>query len=703
MALVAAGTLAFGVLPATSAQAAHGTPFDLQAACEFAPESDLDRAGNAREDLIEDCLNNWDGPSGGAVLQGTNGSARFDATISRAQYAAVIVRIAAINGIDLPEIPEDRETFPDVPNGSFFWEIIEQAVELGLFEGKSDGTFDPAGSISGAQVVATAARLYRDTLGLTTDADDNNSSTDLDCGFANDDLQVLEDRSIVDDGATLLPDACSQDALRNFVFDVFAAILTYQTATGAIETPHQAPFSPFAVTADSDTEFFGEDGIEITVAVKDANGDPVEGVRVDLIATLTGAETDTNGALVPADNADFEGGDACTGSDCAEIDSTDPQTNAQGEVTLTLDDTTSTTAEQYTVFAFTGELEDTYVDDANADNSGTVDVEFLPGPDDLLVTSNTTPTGNLPYGSGHEVEVQIVDANGDPVALGGINLLVIQQRDGATVGTREVTTDADGAATLTYNGPADPNPGTAGDTSTDEFDAGADINEDGVFGAGDIGASTPLNVVFRDDAAGTVSVPDTFLGVNAQNTIDPDLLIQKVSSQATVFVDVVDLYGNPVSGEEVLFDSATFAINDPRTSAANGRASLTFAGPATSTCGTWDADVDLDGDDNFTDDVDTADSSENVIVCFYEVADTGDNSVTETLQYWLDSANEIALDSGFFYTYEATDQFNENGSAIAIGQFEEILGDLLAGDITGTITVTYDADGDDPSTFAYIG
>lgn len=711
VALVAAGTLAFGVLPASTASAAHGTPFDLLAACEFAPESDLDSAGNVRLDFVEDCLNQWEGPDGGAILQGTNGAANFDATISRAQFAAVIVRVAAILGLDIPDAPA-TPTFSDVPTTAFFYEVIEQAAALGLFEGFDDGTFQPAGNISGAQFIAVLARLYRDALGLTTDDDENGSDTGLDCGFANDDLTVIENRSLADDSESTLPDSCADAALRGFVFDLIAALLTYEVAVGDIETPHQPPFVPFSLTTDLSVQFLDNGGIEVTATVKDENGDPVEGQRVDLTVTETGEETDNDGDLVPVPengvDPEFDtSGDSCTGGECAEIDAGDPQTDADGQVITVLDENGSPDEPvNYTIFGFFGELGDTYEDDADESNSDSAEVSFIPGVDDVEVTLDTT-TGAYPFGADYTATIQLVDDNNNPVALGGVEVLVQRQRDTGDgfndVGASQVvTTGADGSAEVDYKGPADPDTANQGNSIEERVRAEADLDEDGEFDSSGDESDTSDEVEFLDAPAGTVDADETKLYVNAVNTFTVTAGVFPVNGQGRVWADVVDVYGNPVGGERVGFYTEDFGVLSATRTSSNstGRATYNFTGPDEPEQGEIFAEIENDNgvldvtiyNQSGTDDSDF----DQVDLYFLETASTGHTMSGGFLLQWDNSGNKVGLDGdggdagGFdlsYFTYKAGDQFFVTGdgdvnsgatTAISLTDFEDYLEDLLA-------------------------
>lgn len=275
VALVATGSLALGVLPALPASADHGTPFDLQAACQFAPDHDFNDSDVDRLEVVKDCLQNWVDDNGTAILQGSGGNANFDGNISRAQFSAVLVRVAGILGATIPTIADDQEpTFPDVPRSNIFFGNIEQAAAMGLFLGTNDEDvndldndgdteevlFNPSGDISFAQVIGTIRRLLGDTLDQDLPDDEAGNESGLDCGVFNGDLEVLEGRSIFDEDTNTLPDDCTAAALRGQIFDLIAVVMTYEVASGVIDAPY-GPDTNAALTitpGDADTLEFGD-------------------------------------------------------------------------------------------------------------------------------------------------------------------------------------------------------------------------------------------------------------------------------------------------------------------------------------------------------------------------------------------------------------------------------------------------------------
>ena len=76
-----------------------------------------------------------------------------DATMTRAQYAAIIVK-----ALGLKPDSQAAAGFTDVPEGSWFAAFVGTACAYGIVQGRGDGTFDPQGTINRQEAAVMTAR-----------------------------------------------------------------------------------------------------------------------------------------------------------------------------------------------------------------------------------------------------------------------------------------------------------------------------------------------------------------------------------------------------------------------------------------------------------------------------------------------------------------------------------------------------------------
>ncbi|MCI2058300.1 MAG: S-layer homology domain-containing protein [Oscillibacter sp.] len=95
----------------------------------------------------------------------SNGTFRGEAAVTRAQFAAIIVR-----ALGLPD--NGKSSFTDVSSGSWCYGAVGTAVKYGIVQGYSDGSFRPNANITRQQAMAMIARAAAITeLGGKTAAD----------------------------------------------------------------------------------------------------------------------------------------------------------------------------------------------------------------------------------------------------------------------------------------------------------------------------------------------------------------------------------------------------------------------------------------------------------------------------------------------------------------------------------------------------
>ena len=88
-----------------------------------------------------------------------------DATMSRSEFAAIVVRSLGLT-------PKYSDAFIDVENGKWYSGYIGTAYNYGIVNGKGEGKFDPFGTITRQEAAAMVARAAA-LCGMDTNADAN--------------------------------------------------------------------------------------------------------------------------------------------------------------------------------------------------------------------------------------------------------------------------------------------------------------------------------------------------------------------------------------------------------------------------------------------------------------------------------------------------------------------------------------------------
>jgi hypothetical protein len=421
---------------------------------------------------------------------------------------------------------------------------------------------------------------------------------------------------------------------------------------------------PFRITgALSNTFAQGGTTVVLTITVRNPNGTVAAGRRVDVFVA---ASLDSNGRCVLDADADIGGGDEATGTNCV-LDNGDPVTNSSGVITLNL--THTAIQEVDNIYMWTGEIGETF------------DLQDVRGEALLQLTWGPAPTGlSLPasvlaqYGSSGSITAQLTGAGGVSIPMGNQAIRFIVQRAGATILSQTVQTLANGSATLTYTGPADPGGGdapTVTDTVTAFWDKDNDNVDDGTAEFNDTG-----NMVWDDDlpVATTAALTQTEV-----STLLGDF--------TTITITVRNKFGLGVNGAEVTFDSAS-----PSSGFTNASGVATFSYTVAGGDGpdVIDAEVDLDGDGDTSEagDLEFADVA-NLTHYWVEVAGTLSGNTEFDVIAFNNSANtidvvQIGASNYFRLTYDANDQFNVNGGADdSLAQFETALAGLSLPDLDG--------------------
>lgn len=82
-------------------------------------------------------------------------------SISREQMAVIIMRYISSSGITMPQKTEAKTFIDDDSIGSWAKESVYAAQKAGLISGRSDGSFDPKGTATRAEVCAIIYRLLK--------------------------------------------------------------------------------------------------------------------------------------------------------------------------------------------------------------------------------------------------------------------------------------------------------------------------------------------------------------------------------------------------------------------------------------------------------------------------------------------------------------------------------------------------------------
>lgn len=88
-----------------------------------------------------------------------DGSFAPNNTISREQMAVIIMRYASVSGITLPQKTEAKIFIDDSLISSWAKDSVYAAQKAGLISGRSDGSFDPKGTATRAEVCTIIYRL----------------------------------------------------------------------------------------------------------------------------------------------------------------------------------------------------------------------------------------------------------------------------------------------------------------------------------------------------------------------------------------------------------------------------------------------------------------------------------------------------------------------------------------------------------------
>ena len=557
--------LAVSAVPAVAAGDGEPSEEAVYSACVGAATADAgfsDVAGGFAEDAVN-CLAHY-----GITVGTAEGVFASNDSISRLQMALFLTRAAGPAGIVMDD-PEDQD-FTDI--GGYTDEIqdaVNQAAALEIMAGTGEGMFSPAGLVTRQDMaVFLDGFLDASDVELDEDLEVDTPFTDVDSvpfaayGAINR-LYEFGVAKGTGDGTTFSPGALvTRGQMAVFV-------------TRALAHTNARP-AGLSVQAESLTGSEGEE-INLSVAVRDSDNQPVPDVSVDLFEVSV--ELFTAGSVSDAFDSDGSCSSDLTSDDdgTCEIDSGDDTTDPDGNLEENTSVTLPTDAGSLTLWAWTGELGDTF----DADETDSVSLMFTvtEPADALLVTGDMKENAkNLKFGDSVTFTFQVVDEYDDPVADEDREIVVtiveeetvIVEEVTVTGNKREVTrtmsTDAAGRLELTYS-QDDPDPDEDGNEVTLEIDI-IDIAPRPGESLLAVVDDTALGIVAADTQVGAaVDDGDRLVSwtdadaVASTLTLDQSVKYHEASDEGsgvrnTVRATLVDQYGDPISEARVSFWSS---------------------------------------------------------------------------------------------------------------------------------------------------
>ncbi len=687
------------------------------AATEDAGFTDM---GNSFAADAANCLAHY-----GITVGTGDGAFSPDKAVTRLQMARFLYRAAGPAGIDTMMVSDQNVTDSDD-------DAVNAVVALGIMAPRSEGVFDPSGTVTRSDMAVHLAGFLSNALTGPggTDIDD------LKNGHASG-KSPFTDISGVSVGA--------HKAIRD-IFEL--GVTTGTTATtfspnDPVSRAQMAAFitralghtnaRPAGITAQGPAMAFVDAAVgaggdaDISVSVRDDDHQPVPDASIGVISTETPDEAfDDAGECVAAKVTSSGAGCKITTSD----EATDPDGNA--EISIDLGNTADTT----TAWVWTGDTGDAF--DADTTENAKVEVDRILEATGLKVTVDTKKNAKfLKFGDTVTYTLQAVDANGDAVAHKGASVKITSTIEDitpsiATDGTRNAdelhrddseTTEAvhktDAAGQIQISFTAD-DPESGNDKRGDRIelsmvleDASLTLN---VTGANDRDSTTDgIQITWSDaasDAAGgtlSLSSPVRYHEVDSAGGAVGNALM----------ATLVDQYGDPVRGQKVsvwstVTNTATATLGlggrtldtagsdtnpaDNRTTNRSGVATKRYTRSGT----TADSEVlgaslkmvngdcrDTDAGCTETDDTDViAASAVTTLTHYWAVRATADVAASAVLVADKDN-NSIVLTTGTsLVTYKSGDYFQIAGASATMDAFEKALNDASGGATADDVAVT---------------
>jgi hypothetical protein len=586
------------------------------------------------------------------IAQGTSATTFSPNTsVLRWQMALFLVRAATALGQTLPS--GASQGFIDIGGfDSATQTAINQLKQMNITTGTSNNTFGPNGTVPRWQMALFLTRLLVN-VGVTLPSGAGQGFTDISGFDAATQAAINQLRQL---GISL--------GTSNTTFAPNVEVPRWQMALFLARGVDTAGGVPFRITGALSTAFAQSGAtVVLTITVRNPNGTVASGRRVDVFVA---SSLDSSGRCVLDADADIGGGDEATGTNCV-LDNNDPLTNSNGVITLNL--THSTVQEVDNIYMWTGEIGETF-DAQDVHGEAMVQLTWGPAPTGLNLPASVV----APYGGSGSITAQLTGAGGISIPMANQAIRFTVQRAGATILSQTVQTLANGSATLTYTGPADPGGGdapTLTDTVTAFWDKDNDNVDDGAAEFNDTG-----NVVWDDD-----------LPLATTATLSQTEVSTLLGDFTTITITVRDKFGQGINDAEVNFDSASPSSGATNTS---GVATFSYTVAAGDGPDVIDAEVDLDGDGNTAEAGDLEFSEvANLTHYWVEAAGTLSGNTEFDVIAFNNSANtidvvQIGASNYYRLTYDSNDQFNVNsGADESLSQFETALAGLSLPDLDG--------------------
>jgi hypothetical protein len=575
------------------------------------------------------------------VTQGTSATTYSPGSpVTREQMALFLIRAAGPAGITVPAA--SSQGFTDIATLSqASQDAINQLKALGITTGTSATTYSPADTVSRVNMAQFLARFLNLAIQGPGGGGKPNS-------FAGDDSQFTDLGAVSVDGFNAVYDLFELGVTTGTsatTFSPFDAVTREQMAAFIARTLNHTNARPKGVNIQAvPSAIIDGDDVAVAITVRDDTFKPVANALVDVFEAALADKA----AAVKADGTCDTSKTSATygGTECA-VDVSDVDTDANGNIT----DTVSPSA-SVIWWAWRGATGATF--DKDTVQVSAAEVTVSPAASDWLITDNVSDDAYdhyssynsasdgtaVKFGTTVTVTYQLVDSDGDPVALAGENVTIEVDRyvNGVYLGTTVTTysSDATGKVTVSWT-EADSNTGTwVGSTATD--------NVTEIFW--DLSGTTLGYIDETDNAHWSYEFDDD--PAEAYNASLSTSAAYTTGTSVNATAKVVDQYGIGIGGESVdFYADAVFLAT--RTTNSSGNATQTITGAS-----------GADGDDVLVlADTDTDDPTKTV----YFTLEAPDNTAAGP---WgivaVDTANDsIVVTDGvaafWLLTWDANDQF----------------------------------------------
>ena len=184
---------------------------------------DIDQADEAFEEAI-DVL------TGMKVYSGDNGNLKPASTITRAEVAALIYRLATGDVTDAQAgMFAIYGNFPDVPHDAWYAGYVGFCANAGYIKGRPNGNFDPSGNVTGYEALAMILRA----IGYDKNGEFTGSTWQTEVSALSQQLGILTNVKTTQYGGTLYL-AARRDVVADLLFqaDAYVPMVVYTPAFG---------------------------------------------------------------------------------------------------------------------------------------------------------------------------------------------------------------------------------------------------------------------------------------------------------------------------------------------------------------------------------------------------------------------------------------------------------------------------------------